>query len=698
MATAADPASRAVAAAPTPRRRDLDGLRAVAILLVAIYHVWVHRVSGGVDVFLMLSGFFVGGGLLRSFARGTPVSLRTYLPRLGRRLLPALLVTLLGVLAATLLILPRTRWTDISSETLASLFYVENWRLALSGQAYGAADVGQSPLQHIWSLSVQGQLFVLVPVLLLSLWWIGRRWDPRVRLRLVRVAVVVVAAASFLYAIVLVGVDQPFAYYDTFARAWEYLAGTVLALVVVKVSWSRTARVVAGWLGLVLILAAGVLLDGGAVFPGPLTLVPLAGAALLILAGTGPVQVGVSRLLAWTPFARAGEYAYAFYLWHWPVLVFVIAIRDRPVGWLAGTGVLLVSAGLAWATKRWVEDPLRDGSAVVAGRSVVSSGVRHGRVWRVATGAIVIAALVVGVVAGPTLWLGYLESARRTAALTAEKNDLDVYPGAMAIAAPEEFRVLQGVRPVPIPLLAGEDLVGATRDGCVSGAEDPRSIRCDYGEAGAATTLILAGGSHSEHWADALDTLGRQHGIHVVTYLKVGCALSFGSSGTEYFNESCREWNSEVYEQIRQISPDFVFTTATRPAWMLPERPGNEYVPDSYLELWNQLVGEGISVIALRDNPWFDVSVPECLERYGMAADECNALSTRFLDETSPTDLIEPVAGVEFIDLTDVLCPEGVCAFVQGNRVVYRDSNHLTKSYVDSLLPVLEVRLLPLLS
>ncbi|MFD6092492.1 acyltransferase family protein [Oerskovia sp. NPDC060338] len=696
VATAVDPATRAVAAAPTPRRRDLDGLRAVAILLVAIYHVWVHRVSGGVDVFLMLSGFFVGGGLLRSFARGTPVRLRTYLPRLGRRLLPALLVTLLGVLAATLLILPRTRWTDISSETLASLLYAENWRLALSGQAYGAADVGQSPLQHIWSLSVQGQLFVLVPVLLLSLWWIGRRWDLRVRLRLVRVAVVVVAVASFLYAIVLVGVDQPFAYYDTFARAWEYLAGTVLALVVAKVSWSRTARVVAGWLGLALILAAGVLLDGGAVFPGPLTTVPLAGAALLILAGTGPVQVGVSRLLAWTPFARAGEYAYTFYLWHWPVLVFVIAIRDRPVGWMAGTGVLLVSAGLAWATKRWVEDPLRDGSVAVVGRSVFSSGVRHGSPVRrnVVTRPL---ALLVGVgLLLPASWLGYVELTKAQSRSAISLADLEMYPGAFAVLEPGVFTVDTEIDPIPSTLVALEDKVRAVADGCGTGPGDTEVKVCSYGDLAADRVIAVVGGSHAEYWIDALSEVGEREGFRVDSIIKWGCSLIDGTEGTGVLAEdpSCIAWSDRTLVRLDSLRPDAVFTTATRPAG--EDIPGRETVPAAYVSAWERLSSEGISVVAIRDTPWLNVSPVECVDVFGPYAPECAVPRADVLDDVDPLielDLATPV-NVRFIDLNDVICPDGVCSFVQGNRIVYRDSHHLTASYVQTLAPVLGARVL----
>ncbi|WP_454295674.1 acyltransferase family protein [Salana multivorans] len=192
-------------AAPAHRtyRHDIDGLRAVAIALVAAYHVWGHgRVSGGVDVFLMVSGFFVGGALLRRVSAGTGPRLRAYLPRLARRLLPALVITLAGVVIGTYFLLPRTEWTDVSAGVLASLTYWQNWHLAITGQMYGAADPDISPVQHIWSLSVQGQVFLLMPLLLLAAGRLLRsfRCEERTRSRVLVWLVVLLAAGSFGYA------------------------------------------------------------------------------------------------------------------------------------------------------------------------------------------------------------------------------------------------------------------------------------------------------------------------------------------------------------------------------------------------------------------------------------------------------------------------------------------------------------------
>lgn len=132
-------------------REDLQGLRVVAILLVGVYHVWAGRVSGGVDVFLMLSGFFVGGSLWRRVSTDRPIGMRKYLLRHVRRLVPAAATVLVATAIATVVLLPVTRWADAAGQTLASLLYAENWRLVIAGSQYGAVGADQSPWQHFWS-------------------------------------------------------------------------------------------------------------------------------------------------------------------------------------------------------------------------------------------------------------------------------------------------------------------------------------------------------------------------------------------------------------------------------------------------------------------------------------------------------------------------------------------------------------------
>ncbi|MBO0899861.1 acyltransferase [Cellulomonas sp. zg-ZUI22] len=692
------PAPRtAPSVATRPRRQDLDGLRAVAVALVAVYHVWTDRVSGGVDVFLLISGYFVVGGLLRAFAAGRPVELRTYLPRLARRLLPALLTVLAGVVVATALLLPATRWRAVATESVTSTLYVQNWYLLLTGREYAAVDPAGSPLQHLWSMSVQGQLFVAVPALLLLVWWITRRRAHEVRVRAVQGTVVALTVLSAVWAAVAVRLDQPAAYYDTAARAWEYLAGAVLALVVTRMRRPLRGAPVLGTAGLVLLLASGLLVDGGHVFPGPAALVPLTAAALVVLAGAGdgPPR-GVARLLGARPLAEAGRRAYAFYLWHWPVLVIAVTVRGRGAGWMAGTAVLLVSAVLAWATHRFVEAPLHAPAASApTGRRALHRprpGLWHpvGLARRVVAVSVVVALVV------PVSWSVHREVMRQGLMASSLIDDVATRPGALAVLDPIGFPVDPTLAPLPAPVDAVDDIGPLDRDGCTVGGGRTEVRTCVYGDPDADRTIAVVGGSHAEPFAIPLDLLGQEEGFRVVTMIRWSCSLVVGTAGVEKLLErdpTCPQWSARAMSTLEELDPDVVLTTATRPDESPSDR--REHVPDAYLRAWQRLEARGIQVVGVRDTPWVGNDPPECVAVHGPDPEVCSTPAADILDDPSPLLEVDSrtSSAIRFIDINDVLCADGRCDFVQGGRLVYRDGNHLTATYAMSLAPVFRERL-----
>src|SRR6201987_2336657 len=271
-------------------RHDLDGLRGIAIALVAMFHVWLGRVSGGVDVFLALSGFFFGGKLLR--AALNPESSLSPVPeviRLVRRLLPALVVVLAGGALLTILVQPETRWETFADQSLASLGYYQNWELATTASDYLRAGEAVSPLQHIWSMSVQGQFYIgfLLPVACCAYLLQALFRGPRApHLRTMFLALLsVLTVASFVYAILAHQDNQATAYYDSFARAWEVLLGALVGAAVPYIRWPMWLRTAVATVALAAIVSCGALIDGVKEFPGPGALVPVGATMLMILAG-----------------------------------------------------------------------------------------------------------------------------------------------------------------------------------------------------------------------------------------------------------------------------------------------------------------------------------------------------------------------------------------------------------------------------
>ncbi|WP_459957265.1 acyltransferase family protein [Nocardia sp. IFM 10818] len=703
---------RDATAAPARRsgsayRLDLDGLRGIAIALVVIFHIWFGRVSGGVDVFLVLSGFFFTGMLLRRSDDGAVGVLAT-LKRTLRRLLPAMVVVLAAVVVATVALLPHTRWSDIAAQTLASLFYFQNWYLALSWSDYLAADPSVSPLQHLWSMSVQGQCYLGLLVIIAAMAWLNRtgretltRFAPvpvllranRVlrragrpdTLRIVLAAVFGAAAlVSFCYAAHGVSTQQGWNYYDTFARAWEPLTGALLALAAPLVRLPRPLREACAWFGIAAIVACGWLVNGSAQFPGPAALLPVLATAALILAGTGlrtADQPAVNRVLAAAPIVQLGAFAYALYLWHWPILIFYLGERhERSAGPLGGLAVILASFVLAYATHRWIEEPLRlRARPTVAVRPRVLIG----------TAVTTIGVLVLA----STLTWQWTNGAKAHAV---GQLDPAKYPGALALT---EGALVPRAQMRPTIEEAPADVAYPTRDGCISDFDTRSVITCTYGDANSPHTVAVVGNSHAEHWVPALLVLAEQYGFRLTIYLKMGCPLTVAEEPMYkgQRNPDCRDWSREVIDRLGEDRPDFVFTTGTRPA-----DSGGDETPQDYLDVWSELSDRGLEVLAIRDTPWLRRNgiryrAIDCLAAGGDRL-SCGMQRPDALSPTNPAaDPATDFPRVHTLDLNDAVCEPEVCAVVEGNILIYHDEHHLTASYARSLAPELGRQLQPLL-
>lgn len=676
-------------------RHDLDGLRGIAIALVAVFHIWFGRVSGGVDVFLALSGFFFGGKVLRA-GLGGKLSPATEVVRLIRRLLPALVVVLAACALLTVLIQPQTRWEAFADQSLASLGYYQNWELANSAADYLRAGEAVSPLQHIWSMSVQGQFYVAFLLVIAALTYLLRKPLGR-HLRTVFVGLLsALTVASFVYAVIAHNAYQATAYYNSFARAWELLLGALVGAVVPYVRWPMWLRTAVATVALATILSCGALIDGVKEFPGPWALVPVGAAMLMILAGANmaadPATRGrmplPNRVLAVGPLVTLGAMAYSLYLWHWPLLIFWLSYTGHHhANFLEGTGVLLVSGVLAYLTTRHVEDPLRY-RASAAPAAPVPWQLRLRRPT-IALGSVV-ALLGVTLTATSFTWREHLVAERAGGKELSGLSSAD-YPGARALV--NHVRVPK-LRMRPTVLEVKEDLPASTRDGCISDFVNPTVVNCTYGDTDAPRTIALAGGSHAEHWLPALDLLGRLHHFRVVTYLKMGCALSTEQvpliMGNNAPYPQCRQWVETTMAKLVNDRPDYVFTTSTRP-WNIKS---GDVMPATYIGIWQTLSDNNIPILGVRDTPWLvkdgqPFNPSDCLAK-ARNGESCGVKRSDLLSEHNGTlDFVAQFPLLKPIDLSDAICRPDTCRAVEGNVLIYRDPHHLTPTYMRTLAPEL---------
>ncbi|KEZ48839.1 acyltransferase family protein [Metabacillus indicus] len=648
-------------------RSEIEGLRAVAAFLVAVYHIWLGNVSGGVDVFFVVSGFLITTSLLHKYERSGKVDAAGFLLNLSNRLFPAAFTVLFAVVIASYFLTPELQWVQTISEVVAAALYFENWQLAFNSVDYLAQNNEASPVQHFWAMSIQGQFYVIWPVLLFSSVILAKYVFKKSVRALFLALLTAVFVLSFSYSVYLTDVNQPWAYFDTFTRVWEFSMGGILALVISNVKVKKQTGLVMGWAGLAGLVSCGIVLQVSSVFPGYAALWPTLCAVFILLAGNRGGDFGVHRLLSSKPLVKFGGISYGFYLWHWPLLIFYFqATGHETASFLDGAIIILLAACLAYLTIRFVEKPLRNKEWLNTKPKLAAASL----------------SLAVPVLAAAGVWLFAVQQLQPSAGA-----DRD-YPGPAALASSAE---LNDVPVKPALVEAREDLPTSYSEGCHQGQYDSEVIECEYGDTeDFKYTVALVGGSHSAHWLPALVAFAEEEQIRILNYTKSGCRFSTGpyNSINDKVEASCSEWNDKLVDVLTRQKPDLVFTTANATEW--------EGIPEGYIEKWSELKEEKIEIFAIRDNPRFQFDVPSCVEANGADSADCmvereNILPHDLWDESMVPD------NVHYADLNDYFCDDDFCRPVVGNILVYRDKHHITATYSRLLGPMLQKELLPVL-
>ncbi len=636
--------------------------------MVVCYHIWFDRVSGGVDIFLLISAFLLTDSFVRRLEADAPLEVVAYWGKAFKRLLAPAAIVIAGTMIAVALWYPPSRFADLVVQSLASATFWENWHLAFRGVDYYAADGdGVSPFQQFWSLSIQGQVFLLWPLLFALIALAHRRLRAPLRPTLLLVFGGIFTA-SLAWSVVSTASQQSFAYFDTRTRLWEFALGSLLALGLPLLesrmsSTDRPARVraAAGWGGLVAILACGWIVDVQGAFPGWIALWPLGAAAVVIGAGDTRTRWGADRLLSSRPLRWVGDISYALYLVHWPILVTVaLLVDDEHPDLVQGTAIVAASLLLGWLLTRFVDTPVRRWRWASA------------RIWR--AGAVIAASLVLALAPAAVVQ----QHLQRDLPEAGE----GVYQGAAA------------ADPGATPPTAGEDFVPALDQltdqlllldhPC---AEGPTG-NCDQSLPDAAEAngrIIAFGNSHMQQFAAALLPLTDEHGWVLQRMTEVFCDYT-----SPVPDPRCETWASTVRHIAIEVDADAVVLQSTRTA---PN--GQEFAMPGYAETAQILLDHGIDVIAVRDNPRWSFSMPECVHAHGADAVECTApISQPYLPE-SPAPSVTSTSGARVltIDLSEQYCPEGVCRPVIGNVLVYFDDNHPTREFETTLAPEVERQL-----
>ena len=642
-------------------RPEIEGLRVVAALLVAVYHIWFNRVSGGVDVFFVISGFLITTSIISTINRTGEFRFLPYVTKLIKRLLPSVLFILAVVLILSSFLLPQSILEKTIREVVASMFFYQNWQLAISSTDYLDASQMKSPVEHFWALSIQGQFYMIWFVLFSFILWMVKKYTIQNAKPMINTILGVLFVTSLSYSIYLTEVNQPWAYFITMTRVWEFALGSLLCINLSSIHIPKWMATLMGWLGLIGLVLTGILFNVSQMFPGYIAFWPMTCALFIVLSGTRDTTFGIKRFLGSKPMVKLGGIAFGIYLWHWVLLEFYRYNVQQTPGFLMGTAIILSAILLSYLMTEFIEKPIR--SAKVDRSAFKKLGIM-----------ISINVLLIGSLFG----LKYFEEQELKNGVSASD-----YPGAMAVKNPDKTPEHD-----PFPSYANvfDDLPLVHTDGTNQVLSKSDIKVGEYGETkDYIATIALVGSSHSEQWFGAIHEAAKGEKYRILNITRSGTRFSTG-----YEDDALKGiWNQNVLEYLKDADVDLIIShvtaaDATKDKIHQQMVDQMQYVKDEY----------GIDGLALRDNPRYSFNVLESLETSSIkeTTKKMNA-EVNQRDEAYWKNFEQTNKSLYKLDLTDYFRVDGEFRPVIGNVVIYRDISHMTNSYAESFGPVFKQKL-----
>lgn len=616
------------------RRNDIQGLRALAVIAVIAYHAKLPIGGGfiGVDIFFVISGFVITAMLLREQSRSAgKISFTNFYKRRFLRLTPALsAVVIFSVIVSVVVLPPFGPQQNAGLTGIGAMFMVANGVISLTSGSYFAPPAEVNPLLHTWSLSVEEQFYVVFPALLFLSWRVSRHRFFKNNLPLI--AVSLLTLVSFLITLFRPELPDTFlwGFYSPVVRAWEFGAGAVAAFVIANGYFpSRKYLNWMGYSGIVFILLSIIFITGKEDFPGPITLVPVIGTVLLLLAGSNPEhQSMISRMFGTKPLISIGNWSYSLYLWHWPLIVFLLVLfPDTPYIALIAAIISIVPAMLSYF---FLENPLRKKTNISAKSLSILVSIFIG----------LPTILSIGVVWGANSYW-----APKYANGEMQQNNIgDI--------GQEQFQdVLKSFYPCELPGLQEQ-----------IGFEDGQT-RCRQTKENQDVTVALIGDSHAEQLLPGLAKLLPHTNIMNATRGEVPVS----------------EASAEMKQIIDVISNDpTIQTVIINDYWVVRGVP-----VDALISTTTQLVEAGKNVYLLTGTADFSFDATICKYQRGLfLGPKCSENSSYYFDRVDPylnkfEEIQNEVPKLRIVNTSDIFCEEGSCSMLKEHKLMFRDIHHL---------------------
>lgn len=661
-------------------RKDIQGLRAIAVVAVLLFHFWPERLTGGyvgVDVFFVISGFLITSHLIRK----PPVTrqmLIDFWARRIKRLIPAATVVLFVTVIASIVWLPETQLQRTVYESAAAAVYGENWMLAASATDYLASEEAPSPIQHYWSLSIEEQYYALWPLVIGGVFLLSRRF--LTSSKLLSIALGLIFTASLAYSIYLTDNNPAAAYFVTPTRVWELALGGIVALAITRVTVPARIAVLMAWMGLAMIATTVVFFTKQTPFPGYTALLPTIGTALVILAATDGMKWSPRRLLGWRPAQFIGDVSYSVYLWHWPVVVIApFALGTEYLTLVQKLFFIALVILLSYITKIFIEDPVRHN------RLLMKTNLRT---YAYGMASILV---VVGLSLG-TAGAVYVQDEIARNRVQAAISNHEPCIGADVWRNPVCSSIV-GEDLLMTPNLAKGDNGVTYDDNCRSTMI--KNTICTYGKRGGNIKIALMGNSHAMHWQGVIDQISKDNKWELNTYFIARCfpVLHDMNFGTRSGSSNCMRWNEWARKSIVESDNEVVIMSSSSNIDLVgvnAQDQDNKKI-DSYVETIKLFTDSGKKVFVIRDTPGGGGNAPDCIA-VNDGVSECQNERGEVLVEDPLYEAARRMSSssVESIDLTNRFCDETTCYVVIGGLIVYFDGGHITNTYARTLAPDIE--------
>jgi peptidoglycan/LPS O-acetylase OafA/YrhL len=607
----------------TPKITQIQGLRALAALLVTLFHAkWVNGGFIGVDIFYVISGFLITGLLLREIERTGTINFKEFYARRFKRLLPTSFFVLLVTAVASWLLIPATMRSSLGRDIIAASLYVSNYLFAWWQADYQNLDATPSPVIHYWSLAVEEQFYLIWPLLILFFFIAATKFKKKILLTLL---VATVTALSFVFSIYQTETSPIWAFYSLPTRAWELGLGALLVLL----PPIKTKKLV-GLLGFIFIIVSAFIFGETTAFPGVNAVLPVLGTVMLI-----------STINSWPPFLNdvansrmfqwLGEISYPLYLWHWPLLVLPSTYFARPLAIYERILAIIATIILADLTHRFIEEPFRKHKTeptLVFKRS----------------GVITLVSVLIG-----------------TAIIFSSSDKIDVsgINGAVSLAQIK-------ARPLVYD------------DGCHANYAQTKSDKCEYADTKSDKTMVLYGDSHAAQWFPALVEIASRSGYRLISLTKSACpsvdTVRLDQGGFKM--SRCKQWRINTIKRIQEINPDVLIMSSFQYFAQPPRFTDREqWWNDGQRKLLTEVKNISPHLIYITDTPHPLRDIPACLANYSIS--KCN--TTQRSEDLS-------ISGFSVINPNSWLCSR-VCPAVKDGVVAYRDASHISVDIAIALIP-----------